>query len=115
MGEFRCQDVYGLNCTSSAVNTRNAKERCKFLILRRTDITDDKTNKTKSKPSKKKKVILGLLGVLLIVFCGYHLQILIEAKHYGTTYSHMKSIKEGNKMWEKVAKENLLHDKGKTF
>ncbi|MBL4584211.1 MAG: hypothetical protein JKX83_06305 [Pseudomonadales bacterium] len=70
---------------------------------------------SKSKMRTKKKFILALLGVTVLAFSGYHLNILLEAKKYNTTYTHMKQIKSGNEMWERIAKEHLLYDKDKTF
>ncbi len=52
----------------------------------------------KSKISNKKKVILALLSVTVLTFSGYHLNILLEAEKYNTTYTYMKKIKGYDEM-----------------
>lgn len=68
----------------------------------------------KSRISNKKKVILALIGMSALAVGGYHLQILLEAQYYGTTYTRIKELRKGSPIIEySVKKESKwLKDQG---
>lgn len=67
-------------------------------------MSDKKTEKTKQKMSAKNKIILVLIGVSVLAFGGYHLDILLEANKYNTTYTHMKKIRGYDEMTQDAFK-----------